>query len=279
MTDHRDSPAKDRRHASDCWGRLNEVADVTPCLTILDGLPEGFREARRTMLRHLRLETTSRVLEAGSGPGTALPDLLDWVGPSGQIVGLDPTHALVREAEARAQAAGTRHATYAVGDIREIAQPDNSFDAAFCDKILVHVGPPAQAVAELVRVARSGGRVGAVEWYSQGMVMAADYVLTRRVLDGSAPAGALNPLVPLELEHLFARAGLRQIDAGSIVAEAGRYLPSLKMMLKRRAEQAIELQAISAEAGAAWLEELDAREARSEFYWAAIVRWAVGTKP
>jgi ubiquinone/menaquinone biosynthesis C-methylase UbiE len=268
----------DRRQASDCWGRLNEVADVTPCLTILDGLPEGFRVARRTMLRHLHLEATSRVLEAGSGPGTALPDLLEWVGPGGQIVGLDPTHALVREAEARARASGTRQATYAVGDIRQIAQPANSVDAAFCDKILVHVGPPSQAVGELVRITRGGGRVGAVEWYSQGMVMAADYALTRRVLDGSAPLGALNPLVPLELEHLFTRAGLRRIDAGSVVAETGRYVPSLRMMLKRRAEQAIELEAISAEAGAAWLEELEAREARGEFYWAAIVRWAVGTK-
>jgi SAM-dependent methyltransferase len=268
----------DQRQASDCWGRLNEVADVTPCLTILDGLPEGFREARRTMLRHLRLEATSRVLEAGSGPGTALLDLLDWVGASGQIVGLDPTHALVREAEERARAAGAHQATYAIGDIRQIARPDNSVDAAFCDKILVHVGPPSQAVGELVRITRDGGRVGAVEWYSQGMVMAADYALTRRVLDGSAPLGALNPLVPLELEHLFARAGLRRIDAGSVVAETGRYLPSLKMMLKRRAEQAIELEAISAEAGAAWLKELEAREARGEFYWAAIVRWAVGTK-
>jgi hypothetical protein len=31
-------------------GRLNEVADLTPILTILDTLPAGSREARRTML-------------------------------------------------------------------------------------------------------------------------------------------------------------------------------------------------------------------------------------
>jgi hypothetical protein len=49
-------------------------------------------------------------------------------------------------------------------------------------------------------------------------------------------------------------------------------------MLQRRAQQAIELDAISAEAGSAWLQELEAREARGEFYWAAIVRWVVGTK-
>jgi ubiquinone/menaquinone biosynthesis C-methylase UbiE len=265
--------------ASDCWGRLNEVADVMPVLTILDGLPEGFREARQTMLRHLGLEPASRVLEAGAGPGTALPDLLHWVGPNGRIVGIDPTRALVAEAEERARSAGSPQATYAVGDIRQIAWPDSSFDAAFCDKILVHVAPAAQAIAELVRVTRGGGHIGVVEWYSQGMVIAADYTLTRRVLDGSAPAGALNPVVPLELERLLADAGLQRIDAGSVVAESRQYLPSLKMMLQRRAQQAVELGAISADAGATWLQELESRDARGQFYWAAIVRWAVGTKP
>ena len=49
-------------------------------------------------------------------------------------------------------------------------------------------------------------------------------------------------------------------------------------MLRRRVAQAIELGAIAAGAGDAWLEELAARDARGEFYWAAVVRWAVGTR-
>ena len=269
----------DPPQGSDCWGRLNEVADITPILTILDTLPEGFRDARRAMLGHLGLHATSQVLEAGSGPGTALPDLLEWVGPNGRIVGIDPTRALVVQAQERAREARAPQAAYDVGDIRQIDWPDNSFDAAFCDKILVHVGPVSQALDQLVRVTRAGGRVGAVEWFSQGMAIAADYALTRQVLDGSAPAGALNPMAPLELERLLSAAGLRQIEAGSIVAESRRYLPSLKVMLQRRAQQAADLGAISMKAGAEWLQELESREARGEFYWAALVRWAAGSKP
>jgi SAM-dependent methyltransferase len=263
-------------HRSDCWGRLNEVADAAPILTLLDTLPAGFQEARRTMLRHLRLHAVSHVLEAGCGPGTALPDLREWVGPSGRIVGLDPTLALV--AEARARAAGTPQASYDVGDIRQIARPDESFDAAFCDKILVHVSPVPQAVSELVRVTRRGGRVGTVEWYSQGMSVAADYGLARRVIDGSASAGALNPMVPLELESVLAGAGLQEIESGSVVAETRQYLPSLKLMLHRRVQQAIESGAISAADGDTFLRELDARDAEERFFWAAIVRWAAGTR-
>jgi ubiquinone/menaquinone biosynthesis C-methylase UbiE len=263
---------------SDCWGRLNDVSDLSPVLTILDALPDGFRTARRTMIGRLGLTRTSRVLEAGSGPGTALPDLVEHVGAGGRIIGIDPTRALVAEADARARAAGITQVEYAVGDILEIAQPDASVDAAFCDKILVHVSPIPAALGELARVTRAGGRVGAVEWFSQGMSIAADYTLTRQVLDGSAPAGALNPLAALELERYFADTGLRQVESGSILAEARRWTPGLQVMLRRRVAQAIELGSLTPDAGDAWLAELTARDARGDFYWGTIVRWAVGTR-
>jgi SAM-dependent methyltransferase len=268
----------DNARQSDCWGRLNDVADLSPILTILDALPDGFQAARRAMITHLGLTRGSRVLEAGCGPATALSDLVEHIGPAGRIIGIDPTHALILEAEKRARATGIAQAEYAVGDIRQIAQPDASVDAAFCDKILVHVSPIRTALGELARVTRAGGRVGAVEWFAQGMSLAADYALTRQVLDGSAPVGALNPLAPLELERHFMEAGLVAVESGSTVAESRRFLPALQIMLRRRVAQAVELGAITADAGEAWLGELTARNASGEFYWGAIVRWAVGTR-
>ncbi len=264
--------------SSDCWGRLNEVADLQPVLATLDTLPSGFREARRTMLRQLQLRSTSHVLEAGCGPGTALPDLLELVGPTGRIVGVDPTTGLVDEARQRARAAAIPNVTYDVGDVRDISYPDETFDAVFCDKILTHVSPVERAIGELARITRRGGRVGAVEWFAQGMVIAAEYTVTRQVLDGSAPQAALNPMVPLELEQLFETSGLRDVTGGTIVAEAREYAPSLQTMLKRRVQQAIDRGAATADAGTAWLAELEARDARGKFYWAALVRWAAGTK-
>jgi SAM-dependent methyltransferase len=265
-------------HRTDCWGRLNEAPDITPAMAILAGLPEGFRAARRAMIASLRLSADSRVLEAGCGPGTALEDLVEVIGPTGGIIGIDPTRAFVSAAEDRARAAGIAHARYAVGDIRHIGEPDASVDAAFCDKILVHVSPIDMAIGEMARVTRRGGRVGVIEWYSQGMSIAADYVLTRRILDGSAPAGALNPMAPLELESLLARAGLSDIAAGTVVAETRQLTPGIQMVLKRRVEQAVELGAISSAEGDDWLHDLAARDASGRAYWGALVRWAAGTR-
>ena len=263
----------------DCWGRLNEVADVSPAIATLSGLPEGFREARRAMLRKLNLQPTSRVLEAGCGPGTALPDLLELIGPAGQITGIDPTRALIAVAEQRAQELGARQVSYSVGDIRELKFADGSFDAVFCDKILLHVGPVSQAVAEMVRVTRSGGRVGAVEWYSQGMMInSSDYAMTRRVMDGSAPIAAYNPNVALEIEHLMNEAGLRNVRATSMVTESFQFMPSLKAMLTRRAQQATERGAVEQAAAEAWRRELEERDKEGRFYWGALIRFSVGTK-
>jgi hypothetical protein len=110
------------------------------------------------------------------------------------------------------------------------------------------------------------------------MSIAADYGLARRVIDGSASAGALNSMVPLELESVLAGAGLHEIESGSVVAEARRYLPSLKLMLQRRVQQAIDSGAVSTGDGDTFLRELEARDAEGRFFWGAIVRWAVGTR-
>jgi hypothetical protein len=120
--------------------------------------------------------------------------------------------------------------------------------------------------------------VGAVEWFAQGMMMAADYTLTRQVLEGAAASAALNPMVPLELEARLRDAGLQHVEGGSVIAESRQFLPSLQIMLRRRAQQATELGAVPADAAAVWLQELESRDARGTFYWAAIVRWAAGVK-
>jgi ubiquinone/menaquinone biosynthesis C-methylase UbiE len=263
----------------DCWGRLNEVTDISAVVATLSGLPEAFREARRAMLRQLALEPASRLLEAGCGPGTALPDVLEFIGEQGRITGVDPTGSLITIARQRARELGVPHVSYSLGDIRDLKFADESFDAAFCDKILLHVGPVSQAVAEMVRVVRRGGRVGAVEWYSQGMIIsAADYALTRRVMDGTAQVATYNPNVALELEQLLAEAGLQSVTAASKLAESHQLTPSLRTILARRAQQAIELGAVEQRAAEGWLRELEERAASGRFYWAALVRYAVGIK-
>lgn len=46
-----------------------------------------------------------------------------------------------------------------IGDALALDEPDDSFDAARCERVLQWVSDPAAAVAELTRVVRPGGRI------------------------------------------------------------------------------------------------------------------------
>ncbi|MGI8855288.1 MAG: methyltransferase domain-containing protein [Thermomicrobiales bacterium] len=157
-----------REWGSDFFGTLNQlppepVAGIGGILEAMNALP-AFRDARRWMLRHLQLAHGAAVLEGGCGTGVALTDLVEMVGTAGRVAGVDPTEAFIATARDRAEKARATNARYEVGDIRAMPFADGAFDAAFCDKVLIHAGPPHTALGEMARVVRSGGRVGVVEW-------------------------------------------------------------------------------------------------------------------
>jgi ubiquinone/menaquinone biosynthesis C-methylase UbiE len=153
---------------SDFFGTLNElpfepVIGISHILEAMSTLP-AFRDARLWVLRNLGISQGSSVIEPGCGNAAALADILLTVGLKGRVVGIDPTKAFIEGARERAGQLGAPNAQFEVGDIRAIPSADGEFDAAFCDKVLIHAGPPKAALAEMVRVTRGGGRIGAIEW-------------------------------------------------------------------------------------------------------------------
>ena len=119
--------------------------------------------AARTM-DLLALAPGSAVLEVGCGPGVFLPLLARAVGPEGRVVGLDHAPTFVAEARRRVAAAGlAATVTVAEGDAYRLPYPDDAFDAAHCERLLMHLDDPTAALREMRRVVRPGGRVVAAE--------------------------------------------------------------------------------------------------------------------
>ena len=129
---------------SDFFGTLNEmppepVLGISHVLDAMSTLP-AFRDARRWVLRNLGLSEGSSVIEAGCGNAASLPDILATVGMKGREVGIDPTKAFIEAARTRAGQLDAPNARFDVGDIRTIPFADGEFNAAFCDKVLIHAG-------------------------------------------------------------------------------------------------------------------------------------------
>ncbi|MFE4251601.1 class I SAM-dependent methyltransferase [Streptomyces sp. NPDC056910] len=102
----------------------------------------------------LGLRAGDRVLDAGCGTGRALPALRDAVGPSGAVLGVDLTPAML---EAAARAGRDRAGSLMLADVTRLPVRSESLDAVFGSGLVAHLPQPQENLRELARVVRPGG--------------------------------------------------------------------------------------------------------------------------
>ena len=102
------------------------------------------------------LDAEMIVLDVACGAGHAAEQAAPHVR---QVVGIDLTPALLTAGRERLAAAGLRNVLLQEGDATALPFVDGSFDIVVCRSSLHHFPDPAQAVAEMGRVCRPGGRV------------------------------------------------------------------------------------------------------------------------
>lgn len=165
-----DAPIVDT--GSDAWqpdapaelhGHLAVYLDRVSAMPVL-------REVAERTMDLLALKSGESILEVGCGVGVFLPLLAEAVGPDGRVVGIDHAPAMVAEARARIDRSGLgRTVTVEAGDAYRLPFPDASFDAAHCERVLIHLEDPVAALREMRRVVRPGGRIVAAEPDWSGM--------------------------------------------------------------------------------------------------------------
>ncbi len=127
---------------------------VTPGLRQDYGARTAERQAAFA-LPHLR--PGMDVLDIGCGPGSITLGLARAVAP-GRVTGIDHDAKHVEAARALADEQGVANVSFQTGDALALPFDDASFDAAFENNMLVHLGQRAgQAAAEAYRVLRPGG--------------------------------------------------------------------------------------------------------------------------
>ncbi len=132
-----------------------------------------------------------RVLDIGSGPGKLAAALAAAVGPDGSVLGVDASRAMVDYARAHAAAGNTG---FEVGAAQSLPVPDAEFDVVTCTFVMHHVAAErrADALAEMYRVLRPGGRLLLADAHPTGLMRAVADVMVRvsRARNGSEKAAA-----------------------------------------------------------------------------------------
>lgn len=79
-----------------------------------------------------------------------------------EVIGIEISPDAVQVANARAREKGVNFSAR-VGDLEKLPFEDNSFDICFCGWVLHHFPDISEAVAELVRVLKPGGKIAFAE--------------------------------------------------------------------------------------------------------------------
>jgi SAM-dependent methyltransferase len=108
------------------------------------------------------------VLDVACGTGVVSLAAARAVGPTGRVLGVDIADAMVRGAEQRALGLGLSHACFARMEAEQLALPDACFDVALCALGLMYLPDPQDALRELHRVLRPGGRAVLAVWGERG---------------------------------------------------------------------------------------------------------------
>jgi SAM-dependent methyltransferase len=157
------------------------------------------------------------VLEVGCGTGVFLPVLAGLAGSDGHVVGLDHSRAFLGQARERINAASLGGQVELVeADAMQLPFDDAVFDAAHCERVLMHVAEPAQAIREMIRVVRPNGRVVVAEVFAAGATQAhPDPEVSRQIVE-TMVSGIRNRWMGIQLRGLFVEAGLADVD-GEVV--------------------------------------------------------------
>jgi SAM-dependent methyltransferase len=171
-------------------------------------VPALFQEWASRVADIARIQPGQRVLDVACGTGVLARESLSRVGPSGSVTGLDLNEGMLDVAKRKAAEIEWRH-----GAAEALPFEDNSFDVVVTQFGLMFFENPWQAIREMFRVLRPGGRLavavcGSIETF-QGYPELAG--LLRRLFGDWAGDALQAPFVfgdPSTLMSVFAEAGI-----------------------------------------------------------------------
>jgi ubiquinone/menaquinone biosynthesis C-methylase UbiE len=106
----------------------------------------------------------NQVLDIACGTGLVSFEAARAVGLDGHVLGVDLSGRMVSAAERRAREAKLSNCSFARMDAETLNLPDASFDVVLCALGLMYMPSPEQALREMRRILRPGGRISLAVW-------------------------------------------------------------------------------------------------------------------
>jgi SAM-dependent methyltransferase len=258
---------------------VDQTQDPDYYIRFLDeaGADESFQAYKRHTFALLDIQPGQRVLDVGCGTGADACAMARRVAPGGCVVGVDGSHAMIATAQRRAEGCGLP-VEFQAGDAHRLAFADDSFDASRADRIFMHLDSPAQALREMMRVTRPGGRVLVYEVDFETMTLdMPDRMRTRKVLQMWCD-GFRNGWLGRHVPELFRAAGLQDVHITPATLWL-RYPAAMQMVGPGTVERACAAGILTPGEGEEWLRQLEEKHEAGLLFCTLTGFLVVGRKP
>jgi SAM-dependent methyltransferase len=186
---------------TDTYANVDASSDVAGALDWQDRVDSWPQVQAYKQYSYTCEEELRPVLDVGCGTGHDLVEL----GPAG--IGIDRSHAMAARATARG-------CTVVIGEATQLPFRAAAFGSARADRVLQHLDDPLAALAEMIRVTRSHGRVIVADPDQESLVIHVPGVrrdLVDRVKQTRRDAGYRNGRFAATLPAEFRAAGLHDV--------------------------------------------------------------------
>ena len=235
---------------------------------------------RRELVRGaLECAPGDRVIDVGCGPGFYAAELLERVGPSGSIVGVDTSPAMLAVAARRCEGRG--RAEFHEAPATSLPVASGTCDCALSVQVLEYVADVPAALSEIHRVLRPGGRavLWDVDWSTLSWHSRDPERMTR--VQRAWDRHLAHPALPRTLAAALRAAGFASVRAEPHVFATTELDPETYggMALALVENYVAGLGAASAVMAKEWAAEQRELDARGEYFFAVTQFGFTATRP
>jgi ubiquinone/menaquinone biosynthesis C-methylase UbiE len=171
----------------------------------------GIVASKPLILQGLHLKPGLRVLDVGCGTGADAMAIVGKIGPTGSVVGVDASEAMIKEARARYADQDQARLKFEVGDAQNLRFENEAFDGCRAERLLMHVPNAPRAIAEMVRVTRKGGHLSIFDFDWDTMIVDSPHKETTRKITRSFSDKMKSGMIGRQLARLFKENGLHDV--------------------------------------------------------------------
>jgi len=200
-------------------------------------VPRMFTPWAKLLLTEAKLSPGEKVLDVACGPGTVAHMASEMVGPKGKVTATDVSPPMLDIARAKPRSPNDAPIEYVESPAHPLKVADASFDVTVCQQGLQFFPEKVEALKEMSRATRPGGRIVLAVWGSlqQCSIFGEIHASLEETLPSSIADMMKAPFSlsdPQQLIALGKEAGLQDIEVKAC---------SLPLVFERGVDQAIRI--------------------------------------